>query len=82
MLMILVYFPSGGCVDDVANNQTNHQFTSIIVVHFMNSARVCWIIRRTVFNMYVRLYHSWRYERNQLERRDEKPSIKGSFFKI
>ena len=49
--MILVYFPSGGCVDDVVNNQTNHQFTSIIVVYFMNSARVCWIIRRTVFNM-------------------------------
>ena len=36
MVMILVYFP-GGCVDDVANYQTNHQFTSIIVVHFMNS---------------------------------------------
>ena len=36
--MILVYFPSGGCVDDVANNQTNHKFTSVIVVHF--SARV------------------------------------------
>ena len=41
--MILVYFPSGECVDDVVNNQTNHQFTSIIVEHFMNSARVCWI---------------------------------------
>ena len=51
MLMILVYFPLGGCADDVVNNQTNHQFASIIVVHFMNSARVCWIIRRTVFNM-------------------------------
>ena len=47
--MILVHFPSGGCVDDVANNQTNHQFTLIIVVHFMNSERVCWIIRRIVF---------------------------------
>ena len=35
--MILVYFPSGGCVNDVVNNQTNHQFTSIIVVHFRNS---------------------------------------------
>ena len=39
--MILVYFPSGECVDDVVNNQTNHQFTSVIVVHFMNSAREC-----------------------------------------
>ena len=41
MLMILVYFPSGGCVDDVVNNQTNRQFTSFILEHFMNSARVC-----------------------------------------
>ena len=49
--MILVYFHSGGYVDDVVNNQTNHQFTSIMVVHFMNSARVGWIIRRAVFNM-------------------------------
>ena len=37
--MILVYFNSGGCVDDVVNNRTNHQFTSVIVVHFMNSTR-------------------------------------------
>ena len=61
--MILVYFPSGGCVDDVVNNQTNHQITSIIVV-LMNSARVSWIIRRTVLNVYVCLNHSWRYEHN------------------
>ena len=51
--MILVYFRSGECVDDVVNSRTNHQFTSVIVVHFMNSARVCWIIGRTVFIMYV-----------------------------
>ena len=63
--MILVYFPSGGCVNDVVNNQTNLQFTSIVVEHFMNSARVCWIIRRTVFNKYVCLNHSWRYECKQ-----------------
>ena len=56
--MILVYFPSGGCVDDVVNKRTNNHFTSVIVVHFMNSARVCWIIRRTVFNVYVCLKHS------------------------
>ena len=37
--MILVYFPSGGCVDDVVNNRRNLQFTSVIVVHFMNSAQ-------------------------------------------
>ena len=56
--MMLVYFASGGCVAGVVNNRTNHQFTSVIVVHFMNSARVCWIIKRTAFNVYVCL----RYE--------------------
>ena len=69
MLMILVYFPSGGCVDDVVNNRTNHQFTSVIVV------RMCWIIKRTVFNVYVCLNHSWRYKHNQFERPDEKPRL-------
>ena len=39
--MILVYFASGGRVEDVVNNRTSHQFTSAIVVHFINSARVC-----------------------------------------
>ena len=51
--MILVYFASGRCVNDVVNNRTNDQFTSVIVVDFMNSARVCWTIRRTIFNVYV-----------------------------
>ena len=78
--MMLVYFPSGGCVDDVDNNETNLQFTSIIVEHFMNSARVCWIIRRTVFNVYICLNHSWRYEHNQFERCDE--DIKAVFSKF
>ena len=59
--MLLVYFPSGGFVDDVVSNRTNHQFTSTIVLHFMNSAREYWIIRKTV-NMYVCLNHSWRYK--------------------
>ena len=78
--MILVYFPSGGCVD-VTNNQTNHhQFTSIMVVHFMNSARVCWIITRTVFNMYVRLNLSRGNERKQFEKRDKKPKHLRQFF--
>ena len=40
--MILGYFPSGGCVDDVANNQTNRQFTSFILEHLR------WIIRITI----------------------------------
>ena len=33
--MILIYFPSGGCVNDAVINQINHQFTSIIVKHFI-----------------------------------------------
>ena len=50
---IPVYYASGGCVDDVVNNQANYQFVSVIVIHFMNGAGACWIIRRTVFNVYV-----------------------------
>ena len=46
----------------------------------MNRARVCWIIRRTVFNMYVCLNHSWQYEHNQFERCDEKPRHQRQFF--
>ena len=76
--MILVYFPLGGRVDNVVNNRTNHQFTSAIVAHF--SARVCWIIRRTVFIVHVCLNQSWRYEHNQFERRDEKPKHQKQFF--
>ena len=78
--MILAYFPSGGCVNDVVNNQTNHQFTSVIVLNFMNSARVCWIIRRTIFNVCVCLNHSCRYKHNQFERRDEIPRHQRQFF--
>ena len=78
--MKLVYFSSGGCVDDVVNNRTNHQFTSIIAAHFMNSPRVCWIIRRTVFNVYVSLNQRWRYEHNQFERRDETPRHQRQLF--
>ena len=40
--------PSGEYTDDVINNQTNHQFTSVILEDFMNSARVCSIMRKTV----------------------------------
>ena len=29
ILMIMVSFPSGECVNDVVNTQTNHQFTSV-----------------------------------------------------
>ena len=65
--MILVYFAAGEYVDNVVNNRTNHQFTSAIVVNFMNSAIVYWIIKRTFLNVYVCLNHSWRYEHNQFE---------------
>ena len=78
--MILVYFPSGGCVDDVVNNRVNHQFTSNIVVYFMNSERMCWIIRRTAFNVYTCLNHSLRYGDNKFEKRDEKPIHERHFF--
>ena len=78
--MILVLFPSDGCVDDVASNQTNHHFTSFMLIHFMNSARVCWIIARTVFSMYVCLNLSRGYERKQFEKRDKKPKHLRQFF--
>ena len=79
--MILVCFASGRCVDGVVKDRTNYQFISAIVIHFMNSARVCWIIKRTVFNVYVCLNYSWRYEQNQFERRDEKPRHQRKFLK-
>ena len=78
--MILVYFAAGEYVDNVVNNRTNHQFTSAIVVNFMNSAKVCWIIKRTVFNMYFCLNHGWRYEHSQFERHDEKSRHQRQFF--
>ena len=79
--MIYICFASGGCVN-VVNNQTNYQFTSAIVVYFMNSARVCYIIKRTLFNVYVCLNQSWTYEHNQFERHDEKIRHPRQFFKI
>ena len=78
--MILIYFASGGCVNDIANNRINRQFTSAIVVNFMNSTRVCWIIKRIVFNVYFCLNHSGRYEHNQFGRHDEKPRHQRKFF--
>ena len=59
--MILFYFPSGGCVDDVFDNQTNYQFISAIAIHFMNGAEVCWNITRTVSNVFICTH-------NQIER--------------
>ena len=51
--MILFFFPSGGCVDDVVNNRTSYKFASVIVIYFMNGAGVCWAIRRTIFNVSI-----------------------------
>ena len=45
----------------------------VIVIDFMNDAGLYCIIRRTVFNVYICLDHSWRYKQNQIERLDEKP---------
>ena len=77
--MMLVYFSSGRCVIDVVNYQTNRQFTSIMVEHFVNSARVSWIIRRTVFNMYVCLNRGCSYEHSHFKMRDEKPRHQRQF---
>ena len=66
--MILIYFPSGGCVDDVVNNRENYKLTSVIVIHFMNGQN----IRRTVFRVCICLNHREKYKHNQIERRHEK----------
>ena len=57
----MVSLPSGECVDDVVNNQTNYQFTLVIAIHFINGAGVCSIIKRTVFHVPISLNHSLRY---------------------
>ena len=46
----------------------------------MNGAGVRWIIRRTVFNVYICLNHSLRYKHNQNGRRDEKPTHQKTVF--
>ena len=43
--MILVYFRSGGRVDNVFNDKTNYQFTYVVFMHFMNGTGLCWITR-------------------------------------
>ena len=49
MPMILVYFASGGCVDDVVNNWTNYQFTSWIVYSWI--AQECVGLSKELFLM-------------------------------
>ena len=41
---MIIYFPSGGCVDDVVNIQINYQFISIIVIHFINGPGVLCVL--------------------------------------
>ena len=48
MLIILISFPSRGCIEDVVNIKTNNQFTSVTVIHFMNDAGVC-IFSNSIF---------------------------------
>ena len=62
--MILISFPLGGCVDEVADNQTNYQgykyiyflqYHTLRVIYFMNGEGV---FRRTIFNVYIYLNHT------------------------
>ena len=79
--MMLVYFPLGGCIDDVVNNRLNYQFTSVIVIHFINGTEVCLIIRRTVFNLYICTTIE-NINTTKLKGMTKNQDIKGSFFKI
>ena len=80
MLIILVSFPQDVYVDNVFNNQTIYQFTSVIMIHFMNVAGVCCIIRRTAFIVYICLNNISRYKHDRTERLDEKPRNQKAFF--
>ena len=80
MLIILVYFLSGGRVDDVVKNQTNHKFTSVIREQSMKSARVCWTIGRTVFNVYLYLNRNGDMNASNLKSVMKIQDMKGCFF--
>ena len=73
---MLISFSSGVCVEDVVNIQANYQFTSVIVMHFMNDAGVCvsWVIQRTAFDVYICLNLSSRYKPYKLGKCHEKPT--------
>ena len=55
ILMILVSFSSGECVD--VNNLRICEFTLVIVIHFMNGSGVCSVISITDFNVQIYLNH-------------------------
>ena len=78
--MALVSFPSGGCVDKVANNLTNYQgfkyvyflqYHTMTVIHFTIGEGVCEIVGR------ISLNHSWWCKHNKVKNKvknyNEKP---------
>ena len=64
--IILVSFPSGGCVEEVVSNQTNYhwckddvyflQYNKWAVIDFINHEGLCQIIR-TILSIYIFLNH-------------------------
>ena len=68
-IIVLVSFPSGGCVDENVGNRTSYQGYDYeyddyflqdhkwTVTHFMNGEKVCFIIR-TISNAYIFLKKS------------------------
>ena len=62
-------FCSGVCVEDVVNIETNYQFTSAIVINFMNVAKM-----DCQKNCFKDIKH------NQIERLDEKPRYQRQLF--
>ena len=67
--MILVYFPSGECLDDRTNHHSR-TFQRKSVLDYQKNG----------FNVHFCLNLSWRYEHNQFERRDEKPRHQRQLF--
>ena len=62
--MILVSFPSGGCIDEAVKNRQGYKYfyffwyRILTVFSFMNVEGICSIIRRTTFNVRICLNHS------------------------
>ena len=72
MLIILISFPSGGCVDDV-NIQKVQECAGVEECAY-------WVIQKTVFNVYICLNRSSRYKHNKLEKCHEKPRHQKAVF--
>lgn len=66
--IILASFLSGGCIDEVSDNGAIYQEYeydiyflqrhTLTVTHVMNGKRVCNVIRRFTFNVYICFNHS------------------------